>query len=139
MGRITSFRELDVYQEAFRLAMEIFRLTRTLPSEERFELVPQIRRSSRSACANTAEAWRRRRYPAAFIAKLNDVETEAAETRVHLDFALACGYLEREWYRELDLAYDALIGRVVRMIDSADSWTIGRSESGQEVHAGSSE
>lgn len=127
MARITSFRELRVFRLAFDLAMEIYRVTKGFPAAERFGLVSQARRSSRSVCANIGEAWRRRRYPAAFVAKLTDAEAEATETRIHLDFALACGHLDRREHEDLDRRYDALIGKLVRMIDSADTWAVGRS------------
>lgn len=93
--RISNYKELRVYHNAFETAMNIFHLTKKFPAEERYSLTDQIRRSSRSVCANTAEAWRKRRYRAAFIAKLSDAETEACETEVHLQFALACGYIDQ--------------------------------------------
>ncbi len=124
MGMIQSFRDLRVHQGAFRMAMEIFELSRGWPREERYELTSQARRSSRSVCACIAEAWRKRRYPAAFVAKLNDAETEASETRLWLDFALACGYLNAAEHRRLDGEYDALIGQLVRRMRQADDWAI---------------
>ena len=110
-GRIDTFRDLEVYQLGFDLAMRLFDISKRFPAEERFELVSQIRRSSRSVCANTAEAWPRRRYPAAFVAKITDAEAEAAETRVHLDVALHCGYIDRPLHRDLDRAYDTLTAK----------------------------
>lgn len=86
--RINSYKDLRVYQQAMNLAMEIFTLTKKFPKEEKYSLVDQIRRSSRSVCTNIAEAWRRRRYKAAFIAKLSDSETEACETQVWIEFSL---------------------------------------------------
>jgi len=81
MGRfIQGHQELDVYRLAFEAAMRIFELTKGFPREERYSLVDQIRRSSRSVCANIAEAWRKRRYEGAFVSKLSDAESEAAET-----------------------------------------------------------
>src|SRR6267142_1597609 len=91
--RVKDYKELRVYKLAYDSAMEIFRLSRSWPPEEKFSLIDQIRRSSRSVCTNIAEAWRKRRYEAAFISKLSDSDTEAAETEVHLAFALRCGYL----------------------------------------------
>lgn len=79
--KITSHRELEVYRRAFDTAMQIFEVSKKFPREETYSLTDQIRRSSRSVCANLAEAWRKRRYEAAFIAKLSDVEAEAAETQ----------------------------------------------------------
>ena len=87
-------------------------------------MVDQIRRSSRSVCANIAEAWRKRRYKANFISKLSDAETEAEETRVWLEFALRCHYLEKEQAEELDNNYDNIIGQLVRMLSDAGKWTI---------------
>ena len=91
--RIRSHRDLETYQLAFKAAMEIFALTKKFPKEEKFSLTDQIRRSSRSVCANLAEAFRKRRYPKSFAAKLSDSEGEAAETQVWLDFSLKCGYM----------------------------------------------
>jgi four helix bundle protein len=90
--------DLEVYQIAFEAAMQIFDLSKKFPVEERSSLTDQIRRSSRSVCANLAEAWRKRRYKAAFLAKLNDCESEAAEVQVWLKFAVRCGYA-RSCYR----------------------------------------
>ena len=84
---IKSHEGLEVYQIAFGAAMEIFECSKKFPVEERYSLTDQIRRSSRSVCANLAEAWRKRRYEAAFVAKLNDCESEAAETQTWLKFA----------------------------------------------------
>src|SRR5947209_20609016 len=83
--------DLEVYQRAFAAAMRIFELTRAFPPEEKYSLTDQIRRASRSVCSNTAEAWRKRRYPAAFVSKLSDAEGEAAETQVWLQFSAKCG------------------------------------------------
>src|SRR4030066_2315426 len=83
---IRTHYDREVYQIAFELAMKIFQKSKFFPKEERFSLTDQVRRSSRSVCTNIAEAWRKRRYKAAFIAKLRDAEREAAETKVWLDF-----------------------------------------------------
>nr|WP_242024785.1 four helix bundle protein [Leptolyngbya sp. FACHB-60] len=95
-----------IYQMAFGAAMEIFQLTEAFPVEERYSLTDQVRRSSRSVCANMAEAWRKRRYQAAFIAKLSDCEAEAAETQVWLKFAVKCNYLERDQAKDLYSTYN---------------------------------
>lgn len=105
-------------------AMEIFELTKNFPVEEKYSMVDQIRRSSRSVCANIAEAWRKRRYPAHFVSKLSDSESEAEETRVWLEFAMRCRYLPEENFNELDLVYDRIIGQLVRMISEPQKWTI---------------
>jgi four helix bundle protein len=122
--RINSHRELHVYQNAINAAMKIFELTKLFPSEEKFSMTDQMRRSSRSVCANLAEAWRKRRYQNAFIAKLSDAESEACETQVWLEFAQRCGYLNQKQVKELDDAFDHIIGQIVKMIQEADKWII---------------
>jgi four helix bundle protein len=105
-------------------AMRIFELSKRFPAEEKFSLVDQIRRSSRSVCANIAEAWRKRRYQAHFVSKLSDAESEAEETRVWLEFACRCGYLTTAQAEELDDLYDQILGQLVRMISESEQWTI---------------
>ena len=105
--------------------MEIFELSKGFPREETFSLTDQIRRSSRSVCANLGEAWRRRRYRAAFLSKLNDSEVEATETQVWLEFAVKCGYLEGATGRELYATYDKILGKLVSMIRRPEHWVIG--------------
>ncbi len=116
--------DLDVYQRAFEGAMRIFELTKHFPAEERYALTDQIRRSSRSVCANLAEAWRKRRYEAAFASKLSDAEAEAAETQTWLQFAGTCNYLEMEIADQLIEHYDRVIGTIVSIIHHRKSWTI---------------
>src|SRR5437588_7469514 len=103
--RVADYKELRVYRLAYDSAMEIFRFSRSWPSEEKFSLIDQARRSSRSVCANIAEAWRKRRYEAAFIVKLSDAESEAAETQVHLEFAFHHRYLSHNEFLSVDDAY----------------------------------
>ena len=122
--RINSYKELRVYQAAMETAMEIFRITKDFPPEERYSLVDQMRRSSRSVCANISEAWRKRRYKAALISKLNDAESEACETQVWLEITNRCSYIDTATKEKLDHAYDHIIGQLVRMIDDADKWLI---------------
>lgn len=105
-------------------AMEIFEQSKNFPKEERYSLTDQLRRSSRSVCANLAEAWRKRRYEAAFISKLSDAEAEAAETQVWLTFAVHCGYCDRDRAADLHQTYDRIIGTIVGMIAHAPTWTI---------------
>src|SRR4030095_4484486 len=124
MPNIRSYRELRVYQNAFKAAMQIYELTKTFPADERYSMVDQMRRSSRSVCSNMAEAWRKRRYPAHFVSKLTDSEGEADETRVWLEFALASRYIRQEIFMELDLSYDLILGQLVRMHSDPDKWTV---------------
>src|SRR2546429_2131104 len=97
-------RDLKVYQLAYKLAMEIFHLSKAFPKEEIYSLTDQIRRSSRSVAANLAEGFRKRRYPNMLVSKLTDCDGEATETQVWLDFALDCGYLSKEHHDRLTLA-----------------------------------
>ena len=93
---IRHFRDLEVYQNALKAGLRVYGLSKNFPPEERYSLTDQIRRSSRSVCANLAEAWRKRRYEAAFISKLSDAEGEAAETQVHLEFGFHHCYVSRD-------------------------------------------
>ena len=99
--QINSAKDLRVYQKAYALAMKIFRLSRDWPPEEKYSLTDQIRRSSRSVCANLREAWAKRRYEAHFISKLTDADGENSETDTWLDFAKDCGYLSEEEHQKL--------------------------------------
>ena len=105
-------RDLKVYQLAYKLAMEIFTLSKSFPKEERYSLTDQIRRSSRSVAANIVEAFRKRRYPNMFVSKLADADGEAAETQVWVDFAHDCGYLSQEQHDELIAGYEE-VGKMV--------------------------
>ena len=99
-------------------------LAKRFPTDEKYVLSDQIRRSSRSICANLAEAWRKRTYLTAFVSKLNDAETEAAETQVHLEIALRHRYITSEMFARLDDACDKIVGQIVKMIDHADRWIV---------------
>lgn len=117
-----SFRDLDVYQRALELVVDINVFCNTLPVKERFVLSDQMLRASRSVCANIAEAWRKRRYKAAFISKLSDTETEAGEMQCWLDVALKLAYMPKEQYKQFDQRYEYLIAQIVTMIKNADKW-----------------
>ena len=95
------FRELLAYKKAFDLAMEIYELSKSFPLEEKYSLTDQIRRSSRSVCANIAEAYRKRRYPNHFISKFTDSDAENSETNVWLEFAFECNYITKETYQKV--------------------------------------
>ena len=121
---VKHYRELEVYKMAMEGTMEIYSITKGFPDEEKFGLTNQIRRSSRSVCANIAEAWRKRRYKAAFVSKLNDSETEAAETQVWLEISNKCRYLDESTFKKLDVQYDRIIGKLVRMIENPNQWLV---------------
>jgi four helix bundle protein len=114
---ICHFPDLGAFQNALAVGFRVYELTKTFPDEERYALADQVRRSSRSVCANIANAWWKRRHKAAFVAKLSNAEGEAAETQVHLEFG-----------GSLDDAYEKIIGQLVRMIDQLQKWLIKNSE-----------
>ncbi len=95
---MSSFKDLIVYKKAFSLSMEIFEVSKGFPKEEKYSLTDQVRRSSRSVCANIGEAYRKRRYPAHFISKLTDSDAENSETQVWIDFAFACKYIDENTF-----------------------------------------
>ena len=120
--RIESFRDLKVYQTAFKLQQEIFEISKGFPKEELYSLTDQIRRSSRSIGANVAEAWHKRRYQAHFVSKLTDSDAEQAETQHWLDTAMACGYLSHEIHHTL-LEKCMKVGRMLgSMITKSESF-----------------
>lgn len=121
---IRSHSDLDVYQLAFGAAISIFELSKSFPKEERYSLTDQIRRSSRSVCANLAEAWRKRCYEAAFISKVSDSEAETAETQVWLQFAVKSGYLSATTARPLYKELERIIGMLVRMRTNSNKWIL---------------
>jgi four helix bundle protein len=123
--KIVVHRDLDVYRKAFDAAMRIFDFSKCFPKEERYSLIDQIRRSSRSVCANIAEAWRKRRYEAAFISKLSDAESEGAETQVWLEFSVRCGYLNRVHGLPLYKTYDEVLRMIVAMANNPKVWITG--------------
>ncbi len=126
--KIRTHRELEVYQKAFDAAMHIFELSKSFPKEETYSLTDQIRRSSRSVCANLAEAWRKRRYEKAFVSKLSDSESEAAETQVWLEFAVQCGYMRRDDAKALYQTYNTTLGTLVGMINHSETWLISEQD-----------
>jgi four helix bundle protein len=116
--------ELEVFQRSLKAAMDLFQLSKDFPLEERYSLTDQLRRSSRSVAANISEAWRKRRYPASFVAKLSDAEAEAAETQTWIRFAESCEYLPEDEASKLLSDYDAIIGKLVTMIQHPDHWKL---------------
>jgi four helix bundle protein len=115
--KITNHRDLEVYERAFEAAMTIFDLSKSFPKEERYSLIDQVRRASRSVCAQIAEGWRRRRYEAAFINKLNEAEGEVAETQVWIEFSVRCQYMRAEGGRKRTL---------VGMINHPEIWVLSK-------------
>ena len=116
------FRDLIAYKKAFQLAMDIFEISKTFPTEEKYSLTDQIRRCSRSTCANIAESYRKRIYPKHFISKLTDSDGENSETVVWLEFALACKYINKETFNNL-FSETEEIGKLLNfMINNPDKF-----------------
>ncbi len=122
IDRIKSVRDLIVYRKAFDAAMQIFEITKTFPREELYSLTDQIRISSRSVCANLAEAWRKRKYKAVFVNKLSDSGQEAAETQTWLEFSLACSYIDEAVYEKRFNEYEEIFAMLHAMAEKADTF-----------------
>jgi four helix bundle protein len=120
--KINSVKDLDVYRMAFEAAMEIFFVSKGFPSDEKYSLTDQIRRSSRSVCANLSEGWRKRKYKAVFINKLSDSGQEAAETQTWLEFALKCGHFDDATFNKLDEQYEHIFAMLSTMEKKADTF-----------------
>jgi four helix bundle protein len=121
--KVADFRALRVYENAADAASEIFEITKRFPSEERYSLTDQVRRSSRSVCANIAEAWRKRRYPASFVSKLSDADAEAAETQAWIDIAHRCGYIDADVEQHLLNRYHHICAQLALMMSSPEQWS----------------
>ena len=138
-SRIRNVRDLEVYKLAFEAAMEIFQITKDFPQEEKYSLIDQIRKSSRSVCSNLAEAWRKRRYIAVFKNKLTDAMQEASETQTWLDFCFACNYIAETTFKGLDEKYEHILAMLNNMEMKAKTFclppahlrTLSHSEDGE--------
>lgn len=117
-----TFRDLTVYKKAFALAMDIFEISKSFPKEERYSLTDQVRRSSRSVCSCIGEAYRKRQYPAFFVNKSSDADMENTETRVWLDFALACNYMDKEKRDALDIKSEEVGKLLNHMIENPEKY-----------------
>jgi four helix bundle protein len=120
--RLTSVRDLDVYNKAFETAMFIFKISKAFPKDEKYSLTDQVRRSSRSVCANLAEGWRKRKYQAVFINKLLEAAQEAAETQTWLEFALHCGYVDEDVFTNLYEKYEHIFAMLNTMEKKANAF-----------------
>jgi four helix bundle protein len=120
------YKDLTVYKKAYTAAMEIFQESKNFPKEEIYSLTDQVRRSSRSVCANIAEGYRKRIYPKHFISKLSDADGECAETIVHLDFAKDCGYLSKEKYQTIIDEYIQVGKMLGSMMNSPEKFSVSK-------------
>ncbi len=122
MSQINSFKDLLVYQKAYKLAMEIFEIYKTFPKEEKYFLTDQIRRSSRSVTSNIAEAWAKKRYVKSFVSKLSDSLGEEYETEVWLDYSRDSKYITTSQHIELTNGYDEVRKMLISIINNSDKW-----------------
>ncbi len=118
--------QLDIFKLAREGAQRFFQLSKKFPKEEVYSLTDQGRRASRSVGAQIAEAWRRRKYEAVFVNKLNEAEGEAAETQVWVMHAVDCEYLTPAEGRELHQLYDKLLGKLVSMGNNPEPWLLAK-------------
>jgi four helix bundle protein len=119
---MSTFRNLKVYQKSFKLAMDVFNLTKSFPNEEKYGLTSQIRRSSRSVCSSIAEAYRKRKYPANFMSKITDADMENSETQVWLDFSLSCKYINKQVYLEYKQGSEEIGKMLNHMIENPEKY-----------------
>jgi four helix bundle protein len=124
MSKIESFKELIVYQKAYKLAMEIFEISKSYPKDEKYSLTDQIRRSSRSVTSCIAESWAKRRYEKSFVNKLTDSLGEENETEVWLDYSKDCNYIQKEIHDILLSEYDEVRKMLISMINNSDKWCL---------------
>ncbi len=122
MSNYQGFRDLIVYQKSYSLAMEIFKITKSFPKEEKYSLVDQIRRSSRSVPANISEAWVKRKYPKSFISKLLDSLAEEAETEVWIDMSKDCEYIDVQLHKSLLERYQEVAKMLNSMINTPEKF-----------------
>ncbi len=122
MGQINSFRDLIVYQKAYKLAMEIFEITKSFPKEEKYSLTDQIRRSSRSVIACICEAWAKKIYIKHFVSKLSDSLGEEYETEGWLDYSKDCKYIDVSTHSRLLGEYDEVRKMLISMINNPEKF-----------------
>lgn len=120
--KMADYKKLTVYKKAFDLSMEIFEISKSFPKEERYALIDQIRRSSRSVCANLAEGYRKRQYRAHFVSKISDCDMENSETQVWLDFSLSCSYIDIEQHKRLYIITEEIGKLLFHMINNPEKY-----------------
>ena len=122
MSQVNGFRELIVYQKAYKLAMEIFEISNSFPKEEKYSLTDQIRRSSRSVTSSISESWAKKRYIKSFVSKLTDSLGEEYETETWLDYSRDCKYMTIEQHQNFMNGYDEVRKMLISMINNPDKW-----------------
>jgi len=116
--------EIDAYKLSVSAAMSIYELSKSFPKEETYSLTDQIRRSSRSVSGQIAEGFRRRKYRAAFVNKMNEAEAESAETQAWLEYCAKCQYISKEDYTRLHYNYQEIIGKLINMGNHPEQWCL---------------
>ena len=116
--------EIDAYKLSVSAAMEIYGLSKSFPKEETYSLTDQIRRSSRAVSGAIAEGWRRRKYRAAFVNKMNEAEAEGAETQAWLEYCAKCQYITKDDYTRLHHKYQEIIGKLINMGNNPQQWCL---------------
>jgi four helix bundle protein len=106
------YESLKVFQMAFEMTMDIFEISKRFPKEETYSLTDQVRRSSRSVCANIGEGYRKRIYPKSFVSKMADSDGECSETMIHLKCGFCADYISEEDFNYFQNKYDE-IGRML--------------------------
>ena len=124
MSKVGSFKDLIVYQKAYKLAMEIFEISKSFPKEEKYSLTDQMRRSSRSVTACMAESWAKRRYEKSFVSKLTDSLGEEYETEVWVDYSRDCQYIQKETHERILSEYDEVRKMLISMINNPDKGSV---------------
>ena len=124
MSKVGSFKDLIVYQKAYKLAMEIFEISKSFPKEEKYSLTDQIRRSSRSVTSNIAESWAKRRYEKAFASKLTDSLGEEYETECWLDYTNDCKYIQKDIHERISGEYDEVRKMLISMLNNPEKWCL---------------
>ena len=117
-----TFKQLTVYKKAYELAMEIFEESKNFPSEEKYALTSQIRRSSRSVCSSIAEGYRKRNYEAHFVSKATDADMENSETMVWIDFALSCKYISDSLHSKWNNTIEEIGKLLNHMIENPEKY-----------------
>lgn len=117
MEYVGSFRDLEVYKLARDVWTDIFQLSKNFPKDEKYSLTDQIRRSSRSVGAQTAEAWAKRRYEMHFISKLTDADGEQLETQHWLGVSEECNYIDLSTRDQLLEKCESIGKKIQKMIE----------------------
>ncbi len=115
-------KKTKVYQKSFELSTEIYKISKSFPKAETYSLTDQVRRSSRSVCINLGEAWRKRQYPAHFVAKISDADMENTETQIWIDFALSCGYITEDVCKQLTSQSEEIGKLLYHMLNNPDKY-----------------